>query len=393
MIHQALAVVRKEFRQMLHERLTLAVTLLLPVFQLLFYGFILETRVRNVPAALVNLDTHQAGRLLAGRIEQSPLFAIQSEYRSEDQIVSGLRTGSLRVGIEIPAHYTASLIYGKAVAVRVWVDGADVATSNYILTALDVLAAEEARSRRNAALPASESRSSGNSGEVRTAAGVSIQSNVLFNPTGRAAGFLLPGLIALLVQAITTLLLAFSFTSERERGTLEQMLISGMPRDAIIAGKCLAVGAVGLVECVFLVGLMRSMFHVQIESSMLLLASIVPLIVLAPLGFGLLIGALAPTQARALQLAPMLFLPSVMLSGFIFPREFLNFPIAWIGNLFPTTYLVALSRTVILRGASVAEAAPSMAISAAFGIAVTAAGWIALRRSLGLQLRIRGNTN
>lgn len=357
---------------MLHDRTTLALTLGLPILQLLLYGYILETRIRNVPTALVNRDTHQAGRLLAQRIAQSPLFSIQEEFQSEPEIEAGLRTGALRVGIEIPADYTSNLMYGKKVGFRVWVDGADVATSNYILTALDVLSTEEVRSRAHEA----------SSANPVAAEIVQVNAKVLFNPQERTAGFLLPGLIALLVQTITTLLLAFSFTSEREHGTLEQMRVSGMPPDSIVAGKCLAVGCVGLAESIFLVGLMQNLFHIKVEGSLLLLAAILPLLVLAPLGFGLLIAAAAPTQARALQLAPMLFLPSVMLSGFIFPREFLNFPITWVGNLLPTTYLVALSRTIMLRGASASEALPGMAISAAFGLLLTAVGWLAVRRSL-----------
>lgn len=362
------AVAAKEFRHMVHDRLTLALTIGLPVAQLLFYGYALETRVRHVPTAVLNRDSHQAGRLLERRISRSSLFAVQPSYSSKEpaEIESGLRTGAIRLAIEIPADYTANLVYGRKAGIRVWVDGADVATSNYLLSALDALGFEE----QAQAAP------------TRLASTVEIQSKVMFNASGRTAAFLIPGLIAILVQTITTLLLAISLASERERGTLEQMLVTPLGPAAIIAGKSVAVAGVGLAECGVLVLLMRWLFAIPIQGSLLLLILSLPLLVLAPIGMGLLVAAKARNQTQALQLANVLLLPSVMLSGFVFPHEFLRFPIDWLSNLLPSTYLVALTRNIILRGTAAPEAAPEILIAAAFGVVLTALGFYAARRSL-----------
>ncbi|MEI9811595.1 MAG: ABC transporter permease [Acidobacteriota bacterium] len=177
------------------------------------------------------------------------------------------------------------------------------------------------------------------------------------------------------------MLLILSITTERERGTLEQLLVTELRPDAILAGKCLAIGIVGLLECLLLAAFMRFLFHLEIQSGVVLFLAVLPLFVLGPLGLGLFIAALARNQVQALQFAQVVFLPSVMLSGFLFPREFLNSPFAVVSNLLPTSYLVSLSRSLILRGASFREAGPDILASAVFTIVLAAAGWWTMRRS------------
>jgi len=361
----------KEFRHMRHDRLTLLLTFGLPIFQLILYGYALDTRIRHLPAAVLNLDSHQAGRLLAERISQSPLFAVNAAYHTQTEVESALRAGAIRVAVEIPANYTSDLLYRKQTGLRVWIDGTDVVSSNYVLSALDALGFEE--SVAHTGLQASP---------LRLVPTVDIRPTVLFNPEGRTSAFLIPGLIALLVQMVTTLLIAHSITTERERGTLEQMLTTSIGADSIIAGKCLAIGCVGLFESCILVLVMRWMFGIAIEGSLALLAASLPLLVLAPLGLGLLIASKARVHAHVLQLTHIVFLPSVMLSGFFLPREFLKFPLGLFSNLLPATYLVALARNIILRGASLAEIGPTLAAAAACGIVLTALGWRTLRASL-----------
>lgn len=351
---------------MAHDRFALALTLGLPLLQLLLYGYALEARVRDVPAAVVNHDRHAAGRELERRLRSSPLFAVSEGYRTSGEIESGLRTGAIRLAVEIPEDYTSRLVYGRNSGLNVWIDGSDAVTSAYVLAALDALGTEE--TRRN--------------GNLRVLTPVEIRPDVLFNPEGRTELFLLPGLVAILVQMIGTLLLAVSLTSERERGTLEQMLVSRMGPDPILAGKCLAVGTVALLESCCLVLLMRGLFGVSIQGSILLLAAVLPLLVLAPVGFGLLIASAAKNQAQALQLSHLVLLPSIMLSGFVFPREFLNFPLGWLGEALPATWLVSLMRSIVVRGASGQELAGTVAVSAALGVSLIAAGWWRLRRSL-----------
>jgi ABC-type multidrug transport system permease subunit len=370
MIRQILAIADKEFRHIMHDRLALVLTFGLPIFQLILYGYALDTRIRHLPAAVLNHDSHEAGRQLERRISRSALFSVQRAFNSEAEIESAMRAGSIRVAIEIPSGYTSNLIYNRRSDIRVWVDGSDAVSSNYVLSALDALGFEETidHTRQvSAALPAISS--------------VAMQPKVLFNPDGRTAVFLIPGLLAILIQMITTLLLALSMTTEREKGTLEQMLVTRMGGNVIIAGKCVAIGCIGILECCSLVLVMRYLFGIEIQGSVMLLIATFPLLVLAPIGIGLLIAARARNQLHALQLTHLVFLPSVMLSGFVIPREFLNPPIGWISNVLPATYLVAVARNLIVRGASFGETLNAVAAAATLGISLMVAGWYAMQRS------------
>lgn len=360
---------------MLHDRVTLALTFGLPVLQLLLYGYALETRVRHVPAALINLDRQQAGRLLTQRITQSPLFALDDSYRSEQEVESGLRRGSIRAAIVIPPDYSANLLYLRKPGIRVWVDGADAATSNFLLAAFDSLALEASVEQVRTRLPMQALI-------ARQRPGVTIESHVLSNPGGRTVAFLIPGLITILVQTIMALLMALSIASERDAGTLEQMLVTPLGRENIIAGKAIAIAVIGLAESAALVLLMRYLFVIPIAGSLWLLLGMVPLLVLLPIGLGLLIASKARNHSQAVQFANLVLMPSILLSGFVFPREFLRFPFDEISRFLPCTYLVSLSRDIILRGASAAEIAPEIAATAAFAGILTIAGFFALRRSL-----------
>ncbi len=367
MIRRALIVTEKEFRHMTHDRLTLLLTFLVPALQLILYGYAFDTRVRNLPAAVINRDTHEPGRLLAERFASSPLLAMKTVEGSDAQIERALRTGYIRAAVEIPADYSSNQLRLKPTALRVWLDGSDVLTASYVLAGLETISAEF----NSASAPP----------QLTLMPPVEVDPKILFNSEGRTAAYLLPGLVAILVQMVITLLMALSIAAERERGTLEQLIASPLGVDAVIGGKCIAFACVGLFESGLLIVLMRSLFSIAIKGSVLLYIGVIPLFVLTPIGFGLLIAARAKTQMQALQLAQVIWLPSIMLSGFIWPREFLVYPINLAGNYVPATYLVSLSRAIVLRGSGFDEAALYIGISLLFGSGLIALGWFATRRS------------
>ena len=371
MIPRALLVTGKEFRHMIHDRLTLALTFAIPAMQLILYGYAFDTRVRNLPAAVINRDAHEPGRRLAERFANSPLLSIRNMDGSDDQIESALRAGSIRAAIEIPRDYSSNLLHRRPTVLRVWLDGSDVLTASYVLAGLETIGAELATVS-----------SAGTAPSLALMPATEIEPKIMFNAEGRTASYLIPGLVAILVQMIVSLLMALSLTTERERGTLEQLVTSPLGIDAIIAGKCIAIGCIGLLESASLVLLMRGLFGIAIHGSVLLLIAVLPLLVLSPIGFGLLIAAKARTQMQALQLAQVVFLPSVMLSGFIWPREFLAYPINLVGSYLPATYLVALMRAIVLRGSGFAQAEQYIGIATLFGAGLTALGWYAMRRSI-----------
>jgi ABC-2 type transport system permease protein len=370
MMRRILAVAAKEFRHMAHDRLTLSLTLGLPVLQLLMYGYALETRIQHVPVAVLNRDARQPGRQLASRIERSPLFAVRGAYGSEEELTSAIRRGAIRAAIEIPPDYSRDLLYLRKPGIRVWVDGADAATSSFLLAAFDSLGLEAVNAQAQAQVS-----------PAGFAPGIRVESHVLANTGGRTSAYLIPGLITILVQTIVALLMALSIASERERGTLEQLLVTRIGKEAIILGKAAAVTVIGLVECVTLTLLMRYLFQIPIAGSVWLLVSIVPLLVVLPLGLGLLIAAAARNHSHAVQMGNLILTPSILLSGFVFPREFLHFPFDRISQVLPTTYFVQLSRDIILRGAPAAGVLPALAWTGVLAAVLLPAGFFALRRS------------
>ena len=371
MMRRALIVTGKEFRHMRHDRLTLALTFLIPALQLILYGYAFDTRVRNLPAAVINRDAHEPGRRLAERFATSPLLSVRNMDASDDQIESALRAGSIRAAIEIPRDYSSNMLHRRPTVLRVWLDGSDVLTASYVLAGLETIGAE-----------LTTVGSAGTASALASIPATEIEPKIMFNAEGRTASYLIPGLVAILVQMVICLLMALSLTAERERGTLEQLVTSPLGVDAIIAGKCIAIGCVGLLESASLMLLMRWLFGITVHGSVFLLIAIMPLLVLSPIGFGLLIAAKARSQMQALQLTQVVFLPSVLLSGFIWPREFLAYPINLAGSYLPATYLVALSRAIVLRGSGFAQAAQYMGIATLFGVGLTALGWYAMRKSL-----------
>ena len=368
MIRRSVIVMGKEFRHMMRDRMTLAFTFSLPAVQLILYGYAFDARVRNLPAAVINRDVHEPGRRLAERFSTSPLLSVTNMEGSDEQIESALRRGSIRAAIEIPRDYSSNMLLRRPTVLRVWLDGSDVLTASYVLAGIETIGAELA--------------AAGNPAQFALIPPTEVEPKILFNAEGRTASYLIPGLVAILLQLVITLLMALSLTAERERGTLEQLVTSPLGIDAIVAGKCAAIGCVGLVESASLILLMRWLFGITIQGSVFLLVAVVPLLVLAPIGFGLLIAARAKNQMHAIQMTQVVFLPAVMMSGFIWPREFLAYPINLAGSLLPATYLVALMRAIVLRGSGLAQTAEYIAIAALFGVGLTVAGWWAMRRSM-----------
>ena len=180
------------------------------------------------------------------------------------------------------------------------------------------------------------------------------------------AHFYIPGLIAIILQIVTTMLTAFSVVRERERGTMEQLIVTPVGRSAMILGKLAPYAMIGMIEVILVLILLRFIFGVEIEGDLFLLLSLSALFLIPALALGILISTVASNQAEALQLSILIILPSVLLSGFAFPRETMPLPIYGISFLIPATYFVQILRGIILRGAGFSVLWPQTLALAAF---------------------------
>jgi ABC-type multidrug transport system permease subunit len=363
----ALALALKEFRHMVHEPVTLGLTVGMPLLQLILFGFALETRIQHVPTAVLNRDRHSDSRALADGLARSNVFAVTHEVSSLAELKGLMRSGRVKTGIEIPEDYSAARLYRRPAGLRVWIDSTDGITATQITIAAEGLGLRESMTRLISA----------------RVAPVEVRARSFFASDRRSATTLLPGLIAILLQMIPMLLTALSIAKEKERGTWDQVLVTPLSAGSVMAGKLMSFGCAGFAEGCVLLLLMSAVFKVPVQGSIPLALAAIALFLLPALGLGLLITARARHQAEALQCSYLVFLPSVMLSGLLFPRESMPAPLRWFSSLLPTTYSVDIMRGIVNRGASAPDLLPQFAAVAIIAAVLLMAGFRLASRARG----------
>ena len=342
----------KEVIQISRDPLTLALMMLVPMIQLMVFGYAINTDVRNIRTAVYNLDPGPQSRDLLQAFENTDYFKIIRYVESDDELNSSIITGRVKIGIKIPPDYSDRLLTNRQATVLVLIDGSDSSIATQSLQVASQVGLTESLARLNTQIQSSQSRTSQLPIEVRP--------KMLFNPDSRSANFMVPGLIAIILQIITTLLTAFSIVREREQGTLEQLLVTPVRPFGLMLGKLVPYGLIGIVETFTVLTVMRLVFDVPIKGSLLLLLSLSVLFVFTALAIGLLISTKARSQMQALQLAWLIMLPSVLLSGFMFPRESMPAIMRFIGYLVPATHFMEIIRGIVLRGATLFDLLPEV---------------------------------
>ena len=346
------AIVYKEILQVRRDPSTRFV-FLIPFLQTIIFGFAIDMDVQHIPTVVYNMDLSGASRRLIERFENTQAFDIVGEARSIDEVRKAIVAGKAKVGIVIPHDYNARRVRGEEATVQLLVDGSDsTVANNAVQTARGV---SEVESRVAASIDTEQIL-------------VDVRPKVLFNPNLISSHFYVPGLIGIILQLVTVMLTAFSIVRERERGTLEQLSVTPVSRGALVIGKLMPYACIGMLQTVLVLILMRILFGVHIEGSVFLLLSLSALFLLPSLALGILISTIAVNQAQAMQMSLLLLLPSVLLSGFAFPRETMPLPIYTLSYAFPVTYYVAILRGVILRGAGLWALWPETLILAGFAV-------------------------
>lgn len=332
-------VCRKEFLHVTRDRGTLFFALLIPILQLFLFGFAVDTNVRQVPTVVLDDSHTQESRDLIARFAASDVFAMRGSVQSPAELDEAIRAGRARVGIRIPFDYARRLEGGTTASVLVLVDGSDSTVAGQAISSSTGVALEQSLAQ---VLP---------HGQLP----IEVRPSVLYNPATRSANFFVPGLIAILLQVMTILLIALSLVRERERGTLEQLTMTPVAPLGLMVGKMIPYGVLAFAELCAILAVMRVVFLVPVNGSVLLLLVLSLPFLLTVLGLGLVISTRAQTQAEAFQLAMGTVLPSVFLSGYIFLIE--NMPVFFKGvsRVIPATYYIRILRGIILRGAGMGD--------------------------------------
>jgi len=347
----------KEIIQISRDPVTLVLMLIVPMFQLLVFGYAINTEVRNIKTAVYNLDVGQQSRDLLAAFENTDYFRI-TEYVGSDQALNqAIITGRAKIGVKIPPDYSDRLLNNQQATVLVLIDGSDssIATQSLQVSTSIGLTQSLARLTGNASM---------------SGLPVEIRPKMLFNPDLRSANFMVPGLVAVILQIITTMLTAFSIVRERERGTLEQLLVTPIRPFGLMLGKLVPYGLIGFFETCTVLVVMRIVFDVPINGSVLLLLALSLIFLFTALAIGLLISTKAQNQMQALQLAWLIMLPSVLLSGFMFPQDSMPRVMQWVGFLVPATHFMEILRGIVLRGATFMDLLNEVIILAVMGLAL-----------------------
>lgn len=364
----------KEVIQISRDPLTLALMLLVPMIQLMVFGYAINTDVRNIKTAVYDLDPGPQSRDLLQAFENTDYFRIVRYVGSDDELNNSIVTGSVKVGIKIPPDYSERLLAKRQATVLVLIDGSDSSIATQSLQVASQVGLTESLARLGTGLEGAGSRTSQLPIEIRP--------KMLFNPDSRSANFMVPGLIAVILQIITTLLTAFSIVREREQGTLEQLLVTPVRPFGLMLGKLVPYGLIGIVETITVLTVMRLIFDVPIKGSLLLLLSLSILFLFTALAIGLLISTKAQSQMQALQFAWLIMLPSVLLSGFMFPRDSMPVVMRFIGYLVPATHFMEIIRGIVLRGATLMDLLPEVLTLIFMGLVLLVLSALRFRKKL-----------
>lgn len=354
---QIFAVMVKELRQMARDRMTVAMMLGIPTLQLLLFGYAINLDVRNLPAAVADMADSGGSRALVQDLFATGVIQPVAGARTPQELQTLLRSGKIKIGIVIPPDYERRRIDGRE-AMQVIVDGSDTSV--------------QATARQLAQMPL----------DGRSAPQGQISVLPLYNPERRSAVNVVPGLIGVILTMTLVMFTAMAIVRERERGNLELLITTPVSSGELMIGKVLPYIGVGLVQTTVVLLLGVWLFKVPINGSLWGVYGAAMLLIVANLTLGLLVSTAAQTQFQAMQMAFFLFLPSILLSGFMFPFDGMPKAAQWIAEVLPLTHFVRLIRGVILRGANLLELWPDVLALLAFTVVVMSLAILRFRKRL-----------
>lgn len=368
------SVARKEVRQLRRDRLTMGFIVGVPAIQLLLFGYAIEQDVRHVRSALVDHSNTSVTRRLAGQLEATQTLDFVRRPGDEGTARELLERGEVRAAVVIPAGFTRAFHRGRGAEVLVLVDATDPTLARAVRAAVEGLAEQHNQRLFSGG-------AEGGEGAVRAPPRrdrFGVQSELihpqflevavldLYNPELRTALFVVPALLGVILTTTMIMMTALALVRERERGTFEFLIATPVGRMELMAGKILPYIVIGLFQVLIVVVTGLVLFRVPVEGSLFDLGVASLVFIAANLTLGLVISATTASQFQATQVSFFFFLPSVLLSGFMFPFEAMPAPARWLGELLPLTHFIRLCRGILLRGSSLLDQPGELAAMALF---------------------------
>ena len=348
--HRLWAIVLKEFVQMRRERVTFGMMVGIPLMQLLLFGFAINSDPRHLPTALRLGDQGPFTREFVAALRQSEYFAITREAATEAEAARLLQRGEVQFVINIPEDFTRRLLRGERPAILLEADASDPAATGPAIAAARMLA----DSVFDRDLDGPLSRLRGRPGPVE------FRIHAHYNPENITQYNVVPGLMGVVLTMTMVVITALAITRERERGTMENLLATPVRPFEVMVGKILPYIAVGYVQVTLILFAARWIFHVPLVGSLGLVYAVAFLFIAANLAVGITFSTLARNQLQAVQMAFFFFLPSILLSGFMFPFRGMPEWAQWIGSGLPLTHFLRIVRGILLKGSGPADIAPEL---------------------------------
>ncbi|MCW3054466.1 MAG: type transporter [Chthonomonadales bacterium] len=327
------SIARKELLHIRRDPTTLIFALMIPLLQMTMFGFAIDYDVRHVRTVVVDMDRTRESRDYIAGLHNTQYLDVTGMLSTPAQAEDAIRRGAARVAVIIPPDFGRLSGTPNSPQIGVLLDGSDSQVS--------------APARNAFQRPPATGTSA-----------VDVRINTLYNPQGRTQVYTIPGLVGVILQLVTVSLTSLSLVRERESGTLEQLMVSPVGRLGLMLGKLFPYSLLAMLELIGVVAFGRIVFNVQIAGSLLLLTVLALPFILAALAMGLLISTLAQNQAQAQQLTTLTLLPSILLSGYIAPRETLPGVLLLLSNILPVTYFIQILRGIIVRGTGLMDLLP-----------------------------------
>jgi ABC-2 type transport system permease protein len=369
------SLVRKEFLQILRDPRTLAITFVMPVVQLFLLGFATTNDVRNVPVAVLDQDKSSASRALLDAYRAADYFRLAYDVNSEDEIRGLIDKGAARVGMIIPPAYGAQIAAGRTAQVAFVIDGSDPTVAGTALAAATLIGQAKATQ-----LTLQRLSLRGQAGVIRPA--VEVRTQVWYNPDLVSAYYMIPALIGIILQFLTTILTATAIVRERERGTIEQLIVTPIRAWELVVGKLTPYVMIAFVDTLEILIAGVLIFHVPINGDLGLLLLLAALFLVTTLGIGLFISTISNTQQEAILSAFFTMLPTIFLSGFFFPLAAMPRALQWVSYAVPLRYFLIIVRGIVLKGVGAESLWPEIVALSIFATVIMGGAALRFRKRL-----------
>ena len=370
-----LSLIRKEFIQILRDPRTLVITFAIPVVQLFLLGYAANTDVRNVPLAVFDQSHSAAGRRLLDAYRAADYFKLTYVVDSEDELRALIDTGDARAGLIIPSNYGQQISGGQPVQIAFVLDGSDPTVAATALSAATLIGESHSI---NLLVERLNQRGLPDVFQSQ----VNVRTQIWYNPDLESAYFMVPALIGMILQMQATMLTSIAIVRERERGTIEQLIVTPLRAWELVVGKLIPYIIIAFFNTLEVLVIGTLWFDVPVRGSLSLLLALSGLFLVPSLGIGLVISTGAKTQHEAMMLSFFTMMPSIFLSGFLYPLAAMPKVLQWISTVIPLRYYLIIVRSLVLKGVGIEAVLDETLALAVFGVITMSVAALRLRKRL-----------